>query len=43
MTGVSPLLLPQVDQLRALLELVVRKEPGLLPEFLPEVLELQVR
>jgi hypothetical protein len=34
---------PQVDQLRALLELVVRKEPGLLPEFLPEVLELQVR
>lgn len=32
----------QVDQLRSLLELVVRKEPALLPQFLPEVLELQV-
>ena len=32
---------PQVDHLRGLLELVVRKEPTLLPEFLPEVLELQ--
>ena len=33
----------QVDYLRSLLELVVRKEPGLLPDFLPEVLELQAR
>lgn len=32
----------QVDHLRSLLELLVRKEPQLLPEFLPEVLELQV-
>ena len=32
----------QVDHLHSLLELLVRKEPQLLPEFLPEVLELQV-
>ncbi|KAL4443945.1 hypothetical protein ABPG75_011682 [Micractinium tetrahymenae] len=32
----------RVDHLRSLLELVVRKEPALLPEFLPEVLEMQV-
>ncbi len=33
---------PQVDHLHSLLELLVRKEPQLLPDFLPEVLELQV-
>lgn len=32
---------PQVDHLHSLLELLVRKEPQLLPDFLPEVLELQ--
>ena len=32
----------QVDHLHSLLELLVRKEPQLLPDFLPEVLELQV-
>lgn len=35
--------LAQVDHLRGLLELVVRKEPALLPEFMPELLELQAR
>ena len=31
-----------MDHLHSLLELLVRKEPQLLPDFLPEVLELQV-
>ena len=31
----------KVDHLKGLLELVARKEPGLLPEFLPHVLELR--
>eukprot|EP00887_Chlorella_sp_A99_P000002 scaffold16.g2.t1 len=31
----------KVDRLKGLLELVVRKEPALLPEFLPHVLELR--